>query len=149
VVITERTFGYTVTGGDSVRAIARGPEFTMYKPPVMASAKLLEVCELHPMEILRPHILPHQCTLGVWQRIDHSGPISLGTRLTIDVECRELRGSYSEWHVTVADDREVVGRIGLGFVTVDQEEFTRRLVHGKRGGAMRTEVGRQRRQEVS
>lgn len=141
MVIAGQTVRYTVTDGDSVRAITRSPEFTVHKPPVMASAKLLEVCEWHSMEMLRAYILSHECALGVWQRIEHCGPIPLGARLTLDVECRVLRGTYSEWHITVTDEHEVVGRVGLGFVTVDQEEFTRRRVRGTLDDAVRTSPG--------
>lgn len=45
MVIPVRTLIYTVTEKDSVRAIELSPEFCRHKPAVMASARLVAVCE--------------------------------------------------------------------------------------------------------
>lgn len=131
-------FTYVVAEADSVRAIARSPEFTEYKPPVMASARLIEVCEWLAMEMLRDDLEPHECSLGVWQHVRHSGPIAIGARLRITVERTSGRGRYSEWEVVVRDEFEEVGHARLGFVAVHQEEFTKRRVHTKAGARPRS-----------
>ncbi|HKS49357.1 MAG TPA: hotdog domain-containing protein [Amycolatopsis sp.] len=130
-MVNSRTFTYVVTDQDSVRAITRSPEFSVYKPPVMASARLMEVCEWFAMEMLREDLRADECSLGAWQHISHCGPIPIGARLTIVVECDSRRGSYSEWQVAVHDDHEEVCRARLGFVVVNQDEFTRTKVFSK------------------
>jgi predicted thioesterase len=131
-------FTYVVAEADSVRAIGRSAEFTEYKPPVMASARLIEVCEWLAMEMLRDDLEPHECSLGVWQHARHSGPIAIGSRLRITVERTSRRGRYSEWDVVVRDEFEEVGHARLGFVAVHQEEFTTRRVHAKVGARPRS-----------
>jgi predicted thioesterase len=133
-----KTVHYVVSPHDSVRGLAhRGLEFVR-KPEVMASARLVELCEMPCMEVLREHIRLHECTLGSRQDIKHRAPIAIGARLTITVRCTEVRGSFSEWDVRVDDEHEHVGGGVVSFSVVDQAAFERRrLAPKQRGGGER------------
>jgi predicted thioesterase len=123
---TARTLDYLVTPHDSVRSVTRrGPEFAR-KPPVMASARLLEVCEWPCMDALRETMQPHQCSLGTRQFLHHCGPIPIGALLTVVVRCTFVDGAYSEWDVQAHAWGDLVGTGSLGFVVVDQAAFERR-----------------------
>ncbi|UOZ06992.1 thioesterase family protein [Amycolatopsis sp. WQ 127309] len=115
--------GYRVTADDSVRALPFSEEFYSRKPDVMASGRLVAMCEWPCMDLLRTRITPLECSLGVWQRMEHLAPIVIGAELVIEATCTLLRRRYSEWDVTVHDEAERVGAAQLGFVTVDQGEF--------------------------
>lgn len=125
------TVVYTVTPQDSVREIALSPEFHHHKPDVLASARLVALCEWPCMDLLRERLKPHECSLGVWQSIQHTAPIPIGARIFIAVSCITLRRAYSEWQVTVHDEHEQVGLARLGFVTVDRADFERRRLRTK------------------
>lgn len=120
------TVEYTVTRADAVRAIDLSPEFHVHKPDVMASARLVAVCEWPCMDLLRRDLKAHECSLGVWQHVEHLAPIAIGARLTLETRCVTQRHSYSEWRVVVHDEHERVGLAELAFVTVDREDFERR-----------------------
>lgn len=136
VVGETKTIDYVVSERDSVRLLAhRSIEFAR-KPNVMASARLVELCELPCMELLREHIGPHECSLGARQHLDHHAPITIGARLTITARCRAVSGAFSEWAVQVYDDHEYVGGGMVSFVVVDQAEFERRRLLPKQRDRM-------------
>ncbi|MFD2419953.1 thioesterase family protein [Amycolatopsis pigmentata] len=148
MVIPVRTVIYTVTEKDSVRAIELSPEFCRHKPAVMASARLVAVCEWPCMEQLREGLGPHQCSLGVFQHLRHTGPIPIGARIALAARCVSRSGPYSEWEVEVHDGFELVGSAHLGFVVVDQAEFERRRLHGKHPAEARSPVAGQDHEDV-
>jgi predicted thioesterase len=114
---------YHVTEYDSVRFLApRSVEFAR-KPDIMASARLLELCEWPCMEALRGRMAPYECSLGSRQYLHHCGPILIGADLTITTRCTADRGPCSEWTVEVHDGHERVGHASLEFVVVHQSEF--------------------------
>ncbi|RJQ66186.1 hypothetical protein D5S17_35770 [Pseudonocardiaceae bacterium YIM PH 21723] len=127
MVISTRTITYRVARHDSVRQISLSPEFHQHKPEVMASARLLAVCEWPCMDLLREDLQPHECSLGAWQSLTHQAPVPIGAQLEITAECTLRRGSYSEWQVEVRDEHELVGHAQLGFVTVVQTDVEQRL----------------------
>lgn len=122
---TSTTLYYVVTDQDSVRGLAhRSPEFAA-KPDIVASARLLELCEWPCIELLRSAMKPQQCSLGVRQYLDHRGPIVIGARLEITATCTAADRSRSRWQVTVHDGHDIVGTAALAFVVVDQADFER------------------------
>lgn len=121
---TVRTLRYRVTADDSVRALAprRGAEFAR-KPDVMASARLVELCEQPCMEAIREHIAENLCSLGMSQYLDHRGPITTHAQLTLTARCTHATRRRSRWDVAIHDGHEHVGYGEFGFVVVDPTEF--------------------------
>lgn len=120
---TVRTVRYQATAADSVRRLAgRSVEFAR-KPDIVASARLLELCEWPCMDAVRDVIEPAECSLGARQRLDHQAPIAIGAELTITARCTVAAHPYSEWEVAVHDGHEAVGRATLAFIVVDRNEF--------------------------
>ncbi len=127
----ERTVHYDVTAEDSVRRLAgRSVEFAR-KPDVVASARLLELCEWPCMEAVRETIAPNECSLGAYQHLDHRAPIAIGAHLAITARCTVTRHPYSEWEVRVHDGYEETGCATLAFVVVDCADFEERRVMSK------------------
>lgn len=75
------TVSYTTTQQDSVRAITLSPEFRQHKPEVVASARLVMLCEWPCMDMLRQLLTPKECSLGVWQKLQHLRLIRIGTEV--------------------------------------------------------------------
>jgi predicted thioesterase len=120
------TIHYDVTGDDSVRRLAgRSIEF-LRKPDVVASARLLELCEWPCMDVIGQVIADHECSLGARQELDHRAPIAIGAHLAITARCTVARHPYSEWEVSVHDGHEDVGCATLAFVVVDLAAFEQR-----------------------
>lgn len=126
-----RTVGYTVTAEDSVRTIGLSPEFHSRKPDIMASARLVAICEWPCMDQLRERMEPHQWTLGTRQHLHHMAPVLIGARLTITARCLGSKGRYSTWQVEVHDEHEQVCRAVLDFATVDRHDFEDRRLRPK------------------
>lgn len=125
-----RTVSYAVTPQDSVRSIALSDEFARYKPAVMASARLLAICEWPCMDLLRKLIAPHECSLGTSQTLDHLAPIRIGTRLVITARVEAVHGNHSAWYVEAYDQHiggTRVARAHLAFTVVALAAFERRL----------------------
>lgn len=120
---TVRTVRYQASADDSVQRLAgRSAEFAR-KPDIVASARLLELCEWPCMDAVREVIEPAECSLGARQRLDHHAPIAIGAELTITARCTVAAHPYSEWEVDVHDGHEAVGRATLAFIVVDRVEF--------------------------
>lgn len=133
---TVRTVRYQVTAADSVRRLAgRSVEFAR-KPDVVASARLLELCEWPCMDAVRDAIAPAECSLGARQHLDHQAPIAIGAELTITARCTVATHPYSEWEVDVHDGHETVGQATLAFVVVDQDTFERQRLRPKTTAAI-------------
>jgi predicted thioesterase len=117
---------YDVTPADSVRCLAgRSIEF-LRKPNIVASARLLELCEWPCMDVIGEVIADHECSLGVRQELDHRAPIAIGAHLTITARCTVARHPYSQWEVRVHDGHEDVGHATMAFIVVDRADFEER-----------------------
>uniref|UniRef100_UPI003F49854F thioesterase family protein n=1 Tax=Amycolatopsis sp. CA-096443 TaxID=3239919 RepID=UPI003F49854F len=131
-----RTMRYQVEPEDSVHALAprRGLEFLL-KPPVMASAKLLELAEGICMEAMRADLSPGQCSLGTRQHAVHLGAVEIGATLVVTARRTGGDGRRSEWHVAIreepgSDDESgtapvLVWEGALSFAVVDRRRFER------------------------
>lgn len=131
MVSLSRTVAYTVTAEDSVRTIGLSPEFHSRKPDVMASARLVAICEWPCMDQLRERMEPHQWTLGTRQHLHHMAPILIGAHLTITALCLRSEGHRSTWRVGVHDEHEQVCTARLDFATVDKSDFYARRLRPK------------------
>lgn len=112
------TIARRVTEADLVTSLY--PDFL--KPPVLATARLVEWCERAAMEVI------DGCSLGTKMHMSHFAPAVIGGLVTVTAVCTGMSGSYSEWQVTARDEHELIAQGTLGFVVVDMERyFSRRL----------------------
>lgn len=132
-----RTVYYRSVESDSVQQVdGLSAEFER-KPDIVASARLLALCEWPCMDAVRDVIEPAECTLGARQRLDHEAPIVIGAELTITARCTVAAHPYSEWEVAVHDGHEDVGRATLAFIVVDRGEYERERLAPKLAAAPR------------
>lgn len=118
VIGARRTITRRVTEVDLATSLY--PDFV--KPPVLATARLVEWCERAAMEEIG------ECSLGTKLHVSHIAPTVLGGLVTITAVCAGMSDSYSEWRVAARDEHEVIALGTLGFVVVDMERYlSRRL----------------------
>ncbi|MFI6029426.1 thioesterase, FlK family [Amycolatopsis magusensis] len=116
---------YQTSAKDSVRLLADRTTEVARKPDIVASLRLLELCERLCVAALRESLEPHEHSLGAHHRLDHRAPIPIGAPLAITACCTVAAPPYSEWDVYVHDGHKTVGRATLGFIVVDHDEFER------------------------
>jgi predicted thioesterase len=81
------------------------------KPPVIASARLLRLCELAAMSAIPGG------SLGVNFAMNHVAGVGRGSRLVVVAECTKRRGRYWEWYAEVGNSQgEVIAWCTLGFI---------------------------------
>jgi predicted thioesterase len=118
-----RTIHYRVQEDDLASNIYRCLGKSKQKPRVLASARLLWLCELAIMPAL-PGV-----SLGVKFDIRHTAPAVRGSWVTVTAECTAQQGRYWEWYVTVRDMDGEISAGTLGFIAnVDAEDYTTRRI---------------------
>jgi predicted thioesterase len=127
-----RTIRYRVQEDDLASNIYRCLGKSKQKPRVLASARLLWLCELAVMPAL-PGV-----SLGVKFDMEHDAPAVRGSWVTASAKCTVQKGRYWEWDVIVYDAYGKIAKCTLGFIAdVDAEDYTARRVTPKlaaRGG---------------
>lgn len=136
------TLTYHVMPADSVRAVSGLGDQFRAKPDVMASCRMLALVEWPCMEMLARYISLEDCSLGREQRVDHRGPVLIGSTLTVAATCTSVLGPRTDWNVTVHDDYETVVRAHLAFVVDDQARFAARRIAPKLAHLARTDDSR-------
>jgi predicted thioesterase len=108
-------------------ATARFPRLS--KPPVLATARLLEWCEDVAMQAI------DGCAVGAGFTMLHTSPAIVRSTLTIDVECIEVAGEQSTWEVQVTDAYGIVARARLVFAKIDLNRYVAERCAPKVGAA--------------
>jgi predicted thioesterase len=121
MVIARRTITHNVTHDDLATTLY--PDLN--KPPVLATARLLQWCELAAMEELG------SCSVSTNASLTQVAPAVLGTRVTVSAVCTNMTGSRSIWYVTACADTELIARVTLQFVLIDAQRYTAQQVAPK------------------
>jgi predicted thioesterase len=98
---------------------------TVCKPPVLATARLLQWCELAVMKAM------DGCVVGTDMAINHLAPVVLGASVVIDATCIRHDGPRTAWEIQC---RDAFGRFAtayLAFQSIDLERYTARRVQPK------------------
>lgn len=119
---SRRTVRYRVRRRDVASRIYRRLGRAKRKPHVLATARLIRLCELAAMDAM-PGV-----SLGKTVVVNHKAPAVRGSTVTVDAVCTHAEGRDWEWHVEVRDEHEVIALVDLGFVAdIDGKRYARRL----------------------
>lgn len=91
--------------------------------PVLATPRLLAMCEEAALAAVRPELAEGQTTVGMKVQLDHLAPSAVGHRVVAEAVVEKVNGRRVTFTVSVNDDR---GLIAVGRVTrviVDAEHF--------------------------
>jgi len=112
---------YAVREDDLASNVYRILGVSKWKPPVMATASLLRLCELTAMLEL-PGV-----TLGRRVVVEHDDSVIRGAVLTVTVKCTPRDGGWWECEGTVTADDAVIARCELVFLAnVDRKRYHER-----------------------
>ncbi len=106
-----------VTEGDTALAVGSGDV------PVLATPRLVALCEQAACEALRPQLSPGQTSVGFRVEITHLVPVLVGSRVVAAAAFERVDGKRIVFSVTVTDKCGLVAAGKVVRVLVDTEAF--------------------------
>lgn len=113
MVIARRTINHQVSHDDLATTLYPNLD----KPPVLATARLLQWCELAAMEELG------NCSVVTSASVTQVAPAVLGARIIISAVCTNVTGPRSIWYVTASDDTELIAQVTLQLGLIDARQY--------------------------
>jgi fluoroacetyl-CoA thioesterase len=106
-----------VTDHDTAVALGTGDV------PVLATPRLVQLCEQATLAALGPHLDAGQTTVGFRIELSHVAPISVGTTVTAVATLERCEGRRLVFSTSVTDSRGLVAAGRVTRVLVDTEAF--------------------------
>jgi fluoroacetyl-CoA thioesterase len=127
------TWHYQVPAGKTVPHLYPESEEFQLMPEIFATGFLVGLLEWCCIEALRPHLEPHEGSLGTFISTTHSAPTPPGMKVTVTAICEEIRnGNNVFWTVTARDDVEIIAEGRHGRHIIDRARFDARLAKKRR-----------------
>ncbi len=114
-------FDHLVTDADTALAMGSGDV------PVLATPRVLALCEAATVQALRGHLEAGQTSVGMRVQLDHLAPTPTGSTVRVEAVLEELEGARLGFKVTVNDDRGLVAVGRVSRVVVDRARFLDKL----------------------
>jgi fluoroacetyl-CoA thioesterase len=112
------TVTMTVSAADTAIALRSG------SVPVLATPRLLALCEEAAVKAVAERMVDGSTTVGVQVMLDHVGPSPVGRQVTAEATLEKVAGRKLFFMVSARDERG--GLVAAGRVTrvvVDEEQF--------------------------
>ncbi len=106
-----------VTDDDTAIALRSG------SVPVLATPRLIALCEEATVKALLHQLAPRETTVGMKVQIDHLAPTAVGHRVTAEATVEKVTGRRITFTVSVNDERGLVAVGRVTRVVVDTERF--------------------------
>jgi fluoroacetyl-CoA thioesterase len=91
--------------------------------PVLATPRLLALCEEAALAAVAPELAEGQTTVGMKVQLDHLAPSAVGHRVVAEAVVERVNGRRVTFTVSVNDERGLVGVGRVTRVVVDAEHF--------------------------
>ncbi len=111
------TVDLTVTDRDTSLAFGSGDV------PVLATPRVIALCEEATMRALDGQLPPEETTVGMQVQIDHLAPTAVGSTVTAEAKVEEVKGRRVIFKVSARDERGLVAAGRVCRVMVDRERF--------------------------
>ncbi len=111
------TTSLTVSIPDTAREVGSGSVL------VLATPRLLALCEEATVRAVASHLDPGMTTVGVQVRLDHVGPSPIGSQVSAEATLEKVAGRKLFFTVSAHDDRGLVAAGKVTRVIVNEEEF--------------------------
>lgn len=115
--------GLTATKTLTVAASDTALEMGSGSVKVLATPRLLALCEEATVEAVAPHLDPGATTVGVQVRLDHVTPSPIGRKVSAEATLEKVAGRKLFFTVSAHDDRGLVAAGKVTRVIVNEEEF--------------------------
>ena len=91
--------------------------------PVLATPRLLALCEEAALAAVAPELSEGQTTVGMRVQLDHLAPSAVGHRVVAEAVVEKVNGRRVTFTVSVNDDRGLVAVGRVTRVVVDADHF--------------------------
>jgi predicted thioesterase len=78
-------------------------------------------------QLIEPHLLEGQTSVGVAIQVKHLAPTPLGGKVSIRAHITDIDGHFVHFSATVDDDDEVIGEAEHTRAVIDEERFLKRV----------------------
>ncbi|HEY8092168.1 MAG TPA: hotdog domain-containing protein [Acidimicrobiales bacterium] len=112
-----------LTVGDEDTAIA----FCSGDVPVLATPRVVALCEEATVSALVGRLLPGQTTVGMRIQLDHLQPTAIGSTVAAEAVLEKVEGRRLHFTVSVRDHRGLIACGKVTRVVVDTERFLDQL----------------------
>ena len=96
-------------------------------PPVFATAFMVALVEWSCVEALRPHLEPHEHSVGTRVDVQHLSPTPVGMTATAKVVLTGIEGRMLKFEVSCFDDLDEIGKGVHERAIIDKPRFLRRV----------------------
>jgi predicted thioesterase len=107
----------TVSTADTAEAMASGDV------PVLATPRLLALCEEATVEAVADRLQPADTTVGRRVKVDHVAAVPVGGSVSAEATLEKVEGRKLVFNVTVTDERGLVAAAKVLRVVVDRQRF--------------------------
>ena len=91
--------------------------------PVLATPRVIALCEEASFSAVEPALGPGQTTVGTKVQIDHLAPVAPGHTVRAEASVERINGRRVTFTVSVTDERGLVAVGRVTRVVVDAERF--------------------------
>jgi predicted thioesterase len=99
------------------------PVFRSGDVPVLATPRVIALCEEATVRAVMNELDPGDTTVGMQVHVDHVAPTAVGNTVTAEATVEGVRGRRLIFTVSVRDDRGLVAAGRVTRVVVDRERF--------------------------
>lgn len=108
-----------LTVGEADTAIA----FRSGEVPVLATPRVISLCEEAALKALMGELGPHETSVGMRVQLDHLAPTAVGHTVSAEATVEKVQGRRVTFMVSVSDERGLVAVGRVSRVIVDVERF--------------------------
>ncbi|HLM64535.1 MAG TPA: hotdog domain-containing protein [Acidimicrobiales bacterium] len=106
-----------VGDGDTALALRSG------EVPVLATPRLIALCEEASMRAVASMVPPGHTTVGMRVQFDHLAPSAIGAHVTAEATLEKVQGRRLTFTVSASDERGLVAAGKVTRVVVDVDRF--------------------------
>ena len=118
--------GIAASVTSTVAAADTAPAWRSGDVPVLATPRLVALCEEATVAAVRPGLEPGETTVGTRIELDHLAPSRPGARVEATAVLETVAGRRLGFAVTAREGDRLLARGRIERVVVDREEFLRR-----------------------
>jgi predicted thioesterase len=91
--------------------------------PVLATPRLIALCEEAAILAITGQTKPGETTVGMQVQLDHLAPTAVGSTVTAEAKVAEVQGRRVIFKVSVRDERGLIAAGRVTRVLVERERF--------------------------
>jgi len=98
-------------------------QFRSGEVEVLATPRLIALCEEAAMRAVEGQLQPNETTVSMQVQVDHLAPTPVGAKVTTEAKVEEVHGRRITFKVSARDERGLIAAGRVTRVLVDRERF--------------------------